>query len=270
MSNLNKQHIQVYSLQLRRSIFMTTNIPQQHTDASLEQAKSTLLATNIPTDIPLQQQTDAFFAQAKSQVPADLLQDLLSPIEQLIMSGSAEKVLKEGTQVPDFTLPDALGNPVTLSQLLMQGPVVISFYRGSWCTYCNLELRAYQRVLSQLQELGTSLVAVSPQTPDHSLSLVEKQKLTFAVLSDVGNHVARQFGLVFTIDESVRNAHRRIGANLPAFNGDNSWELPMAGTFLIDQSGTIRLAFVDPDFSRRLDPSIVIAKLKELRAKFGN
>ena len=228
------------------------------------------MATDIPTDIPLQQQTDAFFAQAKSQVPADLFKDLLNPVEQLITSGVAEKVLKEGAQVPDFTLPDALGNAVTLSHLLMQGPVVISFYRGEWCPYCNLELCAYQRVLPQLQELGASLVAISPQTPDHSLSMVEKQKLTFAVLSDVGNHVARQFGLVFTIAEAVRTSHRRIGANLPAFNGDDSWDLPMAGTFLVDQSGTIRLAFVDPDFARRLDPSVVIAQLKELKGKFGN
>jgi peroxiredoxin len=249
---------------------MTTNIPQQQADASLAQAKSTLLATDIPTVIPLQQQTDAFFAQAKSQIPADVLQDLLSPVEQLITSGAAEKVLKEGAQVPDFTLPDALGNAVTLSHLLRQGPVVISFYRGEWCPYCNLELRAYQRVLPQLQELGASLVAISPQTPDHNLSLVEKQKLPFAVLSDVGNQVARQSGLVFTIEEAVRTAHRQIGANLPAFNGDDSWELPMAGTFLVDQSGAIRLAFVDPDFSRRLNPSVVIARIKELKGKFGN
>ncbi len=249
---------------------MVTNIPQQQDDASLTQAKSALLALNIPTDIPLQQQADAFFAQAKSRVPTDLIEDLYSPIEQLIKSNATENVLKEGAQAPDFTLPDALGNAVTLSQLLMQGPVIISFYRGEWCPYCNLELRAYQRVLPQLQELGATLVAISPQTPDHSLSVMETQKLTFAVLSDVGNHVARQFGLVFTIDEAVRAAHSRIGANLPAFNGDDSWELPMAGTFLLDQSGTIRLAFVDPDFSRRLDPSVVIAQLKELKGKFDN
>jgi peroxiredoxin len=249
---------------------MTTNIPQQQADNSLAQARSTLLATDIPTDIPLQQQTDAFFALAKSQIPADLLQDLLSPVEQLIAAGAVERALKEGAQAPDFTLPDTLGNAVTLSHLLRQGPVVISFYRGAWCPYCNLELRAYQRVLPQLRELGASLVAISPQTPDHSLSLVEKQQLTFTVLSDVGNQVAREYGLVFTIEEAVRAAHRRIGANLPAFNGDGSWELPMAGTYLLDQSGTIRLAFVDPDFSRRLDPSVVIARIKELKGKLGN
>ncbi len=223
------------------------------------------MATTMPTNTPLQQQIDAFNAQAASQLSADLVEDLRSPIGQLIMSGAAEKVLKEGAQAPDFTLPDALGNLVTLSHLLKQGPVVISFYRGEWCPYCNLELRAYQQALPQLQALGASLVAISPQTPDHGLSTVEKQELTFAVLSDVGNHVARQFGLVFTIDERVRAAHTQVGADLPRFNGDDSWELPMAGTFLVDQSGNVRLAFVDPDFTRRLDPSVIIARLEELR-----
>ena len=219
----------------------------------------------MPTNTPLQQQIDAFNTQAASQLPAGLVEDLSSPIGQLIMSGAAEKALKEGAQAPDFTLPDALGNWVTLSHLLKQGPVVITFYRGEWCPYCNLELRAYQQALPQLQALGASLVAISPQTPDHSLSTVEKQELTFAVLSDVGNHVARQFGLVFTIDEPVRAAHTQVGADLPRFNGDDSWELPMAGTFLVDQSGNVRLAFVDPDFTRRLDPSVIIARLEELK-----
>jgi peroxiredoxin len=215
---------------------------------------------------PLQQQIDAFNARAASQIPADLRQDLQSPIEQLITSRAAEKALKEGAQAPDFTLPDALGTTVTLSHLLKQGPVVIAFYRGEWCPYCNLQLRAYQQALPQLQAVGASLVAISPQTPDHSLSMVEKHELTFAVLSDVGNQVAREYGLVFTLDESVRGAHKQVGADLPAFNGDDSWELPMAGTFVVDQSRTVRLAFVDPDFTRRLDPSVIIARLNELKS----
>src|SRR5438067_1080733 len=103
---------------------MTTNIPQQQADDSLAQARSTIQAINIPADIPLQQQTDALFAQAKSQIPADLLQDLLSPIEQLIASKAVEKALKEGTQAPDFTLHDALANPMTLSHLLDPSVVI--------------------------------------------------------------------------------------------------------------------------------------------------
>ena len=143
------------------------------------------MATNMPTNTPLQQQLDEVLAQASSQLPADLLKDLSSPIEQLIMSDAAKKALKEGAQAPDFTLPDALGSAVTLSHLLAQGPVVITFYRGEWCPYCNLELHAYQQALPQLRALGATLVAISPQTPDHSLSTVEKIELTFAVLSDV-------------------------------------------------------------------------------------
>jgi peroxiredoxin len=223
------------------------------------------MTMHIPLNTPLQQQIDEFIAEGASWLPPDLLRDLLRPIGQLVTSGAAENTLKEGAQAPDFTLPDTRGNMVRLSHLLRQGPVVISFYRGQWCPYCHLALRAYQQAVPHLQELGTSLVAISPQMPDHSQALAEKLALTFALLSDVGNQVARAYGLVFTIDKAVRGAHLLIGANLPAFNGTDAWDLPMAGTFLVDRSGTVRLAFVDPDFTRRLDPSVIVARLKELK-----
>jgi len=222
------------------------------------------MTTNIPTNTPLQQQIDEFIAEGASWLPAGLLRDLLRPIGQLITSGSASQSLKEGALAPDFTLPDPRGSTMGLSHLLEQGPVVLTFYRGAWCPYCHLALRAYQQALPQLQAGGATLVAISPQTPDHSRAFAEKLKLTFALLSDMDNQVARQFGLVFTIDEAVRGAYKQVGADLPAFNGKDSWDLPVAGTFLIDQSGTVRLAFVDPDFTRRLDPSVIIARLEEL------
>lgn len=235
---------------------MATNIPS----GSL----ANTLTSTIPTDIPLQEQIDRFVALGAEYVPEEMAKQVNSHIEQLIKSGAAEFALKEDEQAPDFTLPDALGQPVTLSQLLTQGPVIIIFYRGVWCPYCNLELRAYQKALPQLQELGATLVAISPQTPDHSLSTMEKQGLAFAVLSDVGNQVAREYGLVFTLDKVARALHAQIGADLPAYNGDDSWELPVTATFLVDQSMTVRLASVDPNFFHRLDPSFVLARLKEL------
>jgi peroxiredoxin len=225
------------------------------------------MVMTFPTNTPLQQQIDEFIAEGVSWLPTHLLQDLLSPIGQLINSGAAENALKEGAQAPDFALPDARGTVVRLSHLLTQGPVIMTFYRGQWCPYCHLALRAYQQALPHLQARGASLVAISPQMPHHSRAMAEKLDLTFALLSDRGNQVARQFGLVFTIDEAVRGAHKQVCADLPAFNGDNSWELPMAGTFLVDQSGTVRLAFVHPDFTRRLDPLVVIARLKELNGE---
>ena len=140
---------------------MATNIPS----GSL----ANILTSTIPTDIPLQEQIDRFVALGAEYVPEEMAKQVNSHIEQLIKSSAAEFALKEDEQAPDFTLPDALGQPVTLSQLLTQGPVIIIFYRGEWCPYCNLELRAYQKALPQLQELGATLVAISPQTPDHSL-----------------------------------------------------------------------------------------------------
>src|SRR5216684_3109246 len=127
-------------------------------------ARRTIMVMTIPTNTPLQQQIDEFIAEGASWLPADLLQDLLSPIGQLINSGAAENALKEGAQTPDFTLPDARGKRVTFSHLLTQGPVVITFYRGAWCPYCHLALRAYQQALGQLQAEGATLVAISPQT----------------------------------------------------------------------------------------------------------
>jgi peroxiredoxin len=224
------------------------------------------MAKQIPMNTPLQQQIDEFIAEGASWLPADLLRDLLRPIGQLITSGAAEYALKEGAQAPDFMLPDERGNAVRLSHLLEQGLVVITFYRGQWCPYCHLALRAYQQAVPQLQAGRTTLVAISPQTPDHSKALAQKLGLTFALLSDRGNQVAREYGLVFTIDKAIRSAHLRVGANLPAFNGTAAWDLPMAGTFLVDPSGTVRLAFVDPDFTRRLDPSVIVARLNELKS----
>src|SRR5215472_6182213 len=193
------------------------------------------MATSMPLNTPLQHQIDEFIAEGASWLPPDLLRDVLRPIGQLVTSGVAENALKEGARAPDFTLPDARGNAVRLSHLLRRGPVVMGFYRGQWCPYCHLALRAYQQALPQLEAEGATLVAISPQTPSHSKAL------------------------------AVRTGHKRIGANLPAFNGDDSWELPMAGTFLVDRSGIVRLAFVDPDFTRRLDPSIILARLNELK-----
>lgn len=211
-----------------------------------------------------QQQVADFIAMQVSRMPGPLLDDLTSPIAMLIEAGAADKALKEGDMVPDFTLPDAQGREVTLSQLLAQGPVIITFYRGIWCNFCNLELQAYQRALPELQAAGASLLAISPQTQDHCMSLSEKQQLGFPVLSDLGNKVARQFNLVFTIDGRARAAHMQVRKELPKFNGDDTWEVPIPATYLVDQTGRIRLSYVDPDFMQRLDPAVVVEALRSL------
>lgn len=222
-----------------------------------------MTVSNQPVET-LQQQIEAFQAQLVTQLPPAMLAELANSSAALIQTGIAQQSVKTGEQAPDFTLPDVFGNAVTLSDLLKHGPVVVTFYRGEWCPYCNLQLRAYQRILPQIQSLGATLVAISPQTPDHSLSTVEKKDLTFLVLSDVGNTVARAYRIVFTLEENIRPLYTTIGSDLPTFNGDASWELPMPATFLVAQDGTVRLAFVDEDFTHLLEPAPLLDGLRTL------
>jgi peroxiredoxin len=172
------------------------------------------------------------------------------------------RALREGERAPNFRLPNAQGGTVELDALLKQGPVVLVFYRGQWCPYCNLELRAFQKALPQLKALGASLVAVSPQTPDHSIGMAEKNELTYPVLSDVGLNVARAYGVAFDLPpELVELYQRQWNNDLVKWNGEGGWSLPIPATYLIGTDGRIVLAHVDPDYRDRLDPETVLARL---------
>jgi len=218
------------------------------------------MTTERPTPAVLADQIAAIEEVLARQAPATLLATFGQEIEALVRSGIAASGLHEGAHAPDFTLFNVEGRPVTLSTLLAEGPVVLTFYRGEWCPYCNLQLRAYQAILPQIEELGATLVAVSPQTPDNSPTTAEQKGLTFPVLSDPGNLVARRYGLVFSLSETLR----AVSADLPAYNGEDSWELPMPGTFVIAPDGTVRLAFVDADWTRRLEPAAIFDAMWQL------
>lgn len=151
-----------------------------------------------------------------------------------------------------------------MQDLRSRGPLVISFYRGSWCPYCNLEMQALQQHLPRFNESGASLVAISPQVPDESLSLAEKHALSFPVLSDVGALVARDYGLVFTVSERLRPLYAGFGIDLPKSNGVDSFELPVPGTFVVDRNALIRAAFVDPDYKKRMEPEEILAVLEAI------
>ncbi|MEQ8961908.1 MAG: peroxiredoxin-like family protein [Coleofasciculus sp. C2-GNP5-27] len=205
----------------------------------------------------LRQQLRANHAEDTKAVMDQATQDLAN-------SGLVDRSLKVGDKAPNFRLPNAVGKTVELQDLLSRNPVVISFYRGSWCPYCNLELRTLQQSLPEIKELGATLVAISPQTPDNSLSTVEKNDLEFQVLSDVGNQVAKEFGLVFVLPEELRSIYQDFGIDLPAHNGEDTFELPIPATYVIAQDGTIIHAFVEVDYTKRLDPAEIIAALKQL------
>jgi peroxiredoxin len=202
---------------------------------------------------------------AISRMPSEALGAIKHSIEDLSRSGIGARSLKVGDFVPDFELPNAVGKRVRLKTLLKDGPVVATFYRGGWCPFCSAELQAYENVFEEIKKLGATVVAISPQTPDNSLTTAEKQNLTFEVLSDVFNDVARQFGIVYHVQDELQALYEDLGLDLPALNGDSSFDLPVPATYVIDQVGMVRMAFVDPDYTRRLDPAEVLSVLRSLR-----
>jgi len=183
----------------------------------------------------------------------------------LAATGLPQRALRSGQTMPDFELPDATGKIVRSADLRARGPLVISFYRGHWCPYCNLELRALQQHLPEIARRSATLVAISPQTPDQSLTTREKHELAFPVLSDQGNRVARQFGLVFTLDDVIKPVLSGFGVDLSAYNGDRSDELPVPATYVVAKSGVVIDASVDVDFRNRIAPETVLAWLDRAR-----
>jgi peroxiredoxin len=207
-----------------------------------------------------------FMSGISKHAPPEVLATLGAELKKLAESGIATRALQVGANAPDFSLPDARGGTVSLSALLAKGPAVVTFYRGGWCPFCDLQLRAYQGVLGAIHDLGAQLVAVSPQTPDYAQEDVDKKHLTFPVLTDAHNAVARRYGLVFALSEPLKALQTGFGNPIPKFNGDESWELPMPGTFVLDRGGVVRLAHLDPNYTLRLEPAAILEALRGMRA----
>jgi peroxiredoxin len=207
-----------------------------------------------------------FTSGMAKHVPPEVLATLGAELRKLAETGIVKRALQVGAKAPDFTLPDARGGVVTLSSLLTKGPAIVTFYRGGWCPFCDLQLRAYQGALAEIRQLGAELVAISPQTADFAQADVEKKQLEFPVLTDRGNKIARAYGLVFALSEPLRALQTGFGNPTPKFNGDDSWELPMPGTFVIDRRGIVVLSHVDPDYTKRLEPAVILASLDSLKA----
>ena len=212
----------------------------------------------------LEQQLADFRAEFGKTASKERIALYEAKIEELRSGFPLSRAVKVGDNAPDFSLPDALGRRVSLSGVLRNGPAVVTFYRGGWCPYCNIQLRAYQEALPRMTALGARLMAISPQLPDASLSVVEKNQLTFDVLSDPGNQVARSFGLVYVLPAELRQMLSSLGKPLPQFNGDESWELPLTATYVVAPNGRVVLAFVDVDYRQRLSPEKIISALSSL------
>ncbi len=199
-----------------------------------------------------------------SALPEDHRATVTLAFEELLSSQVAAGARKVGDRAIDFELPNVRGGSLSLRTALDEGSVVLSFYRGSWCPFCNLELNALQARLPEITARGARLIAISPENPDASLSHAEKLNLEFDVLSDAGNHTARSYGLVMRVHETLRPLYSQWGIDLPAANGDQSYELPVPATYVIAPTGEIRAAYVDKDYTKRMEPAAIITALDTL------
>jgi len=211
----------------------------------------------------LAQQLEELTAKLRALVPAERLATIDHAIDYLHAANPATRALKTGDQAPSFELPDGDGMLWRSADLLRRGPLVVVFYRGRWCAYCNAQLVALQQIHSRVATAGASMVAISPQTQKHSYMTRDMHRLRFPVLSDAGNQVARQFGLVYRVPPELQAMYESIFTKLPGYNGDASWDLPMAATYIIDPGGIISFAQIDEDWRKRAEPEAVLSFLSK-------
>jgi peroxiredoxin len=205
------------------------------------------------------QEGTAKFTEEKKQIYAD-------GITSVANSGVLDAALKIGDKAPNFTLKNALNEPVSLYNKLENGPVVLTWYRGGWCPYCNITLHALQEMLPDFKNADATLLALTPELPDNSLSTSEKNNLEFSVLSDVGNVIGKDYGVVYALTADVASIYN-AGFGLNEKNGDTSNELPLAATYVIDKNGIIQYAFLDADYRKRAEPTDILNVLSELKTK---
>lgn len=214
----------------------------------------------------LSEQIEQTVSEFMGSLTEDDRQRTLDSFQKLHASTTANRAVQAGDTAPDFVLPNASNDSIRLYTLLDNGPVVLSFYRGGWCPFCNLEIRALQSILHDIKSMGSSLVAISPETPDKALNTKEKNNLEFEVLSDIGNTTTRDYGLLFTVYEEMRPLYLKWGLDLPAYNGDETWQLPVPATYIIDTNKIVTAAYVDKDYTKRMEPQQILDALKNIRS----
>ncbi len=224
------------------------------------------LAAVAASDLPLQGKLDAVKTEFETKIaPPAVVAALHRATDELINAGAPGKALKAGAVAPEFILPDPDGKPVSSRDRLAQGPLVVTFYRGVWCPYCNLELAALEAARADIEARGGSLVAISQQTPVNSRKSQRQNQLGFPILSDHGGEVGARFGVRWTAPDYLREVHRAVGADLTQFNGEDSWTLPMPARYVIGQDGVIAYAEVNADYTRRPEPADLLPVLDRLR-----
>lgn len=218
--------------------------------------------TNENFDYSLQKEIDQ--RRAGSNIPDAARMTMEQATEKLRASGIIDQAKKEGDQYIDFTLPNVDGKQVKLSEKLKDGPIILTFYRGGWCPYCNLQLKAYQDHLEQFKAAGGQLIAISPESMESAETTVKKHELQYEILTDNLNKEARKYGLVFKLPEDLKEVYLKFGLDLEKNQGNDSWELPIPATYVIDKNGKIVYSFLNVDYVQRAEPKDIINALKKL------
>jgi len=209
---------------------------------------------------------EGYKEEFRKKAPAEVQEVMLKATKKLEDASLSKNALKVGDKVADFKLPNAVGNDVSLFETLENNDfAIVSFYRGVWCPYCNLELKALQEYNDEYKKLGASLIAISPQSTDASLTTKEKNELSFEVLSDANNSVAKDLGLVFSLAEELRPIYLSFGIDIPASNDEDSYEIPMPATYVINKNKEIVFAFIDEDYTKRCEPQDILDTLKSAK-----
>ena len=211
-----------------------------------------------------QEKLAALKEKIESQIPQEHLNVMHNATQDLFDRNLLANVLKVGEKCPNFTLENQNGEKVNVKDMYKDKPLVITFYRGIWCPYCNLDLENLGEINPTIEKLGAKMITISPELHDYSKSIIKKEKLPYDIFYDFENETADKFGLRFELQEELKATYMKFGINLERFNGENSWTLPMPARFLIDTDGTIRYAEASPDYTKRPDPDALIEVLKTI------
>lgn len=213
----------------------------------------------------LQQKLDVFREDFETnKAPKEAVEIMHRATKELRESGQVESAIKLGDTFPDFSLPNQNGDMVTLSELLKKGPVVVSFFRGVWCPYCNMELNAIGEMVPEVRAAGGEVVVISPSVQKMAQRAVKEQNLDCDVLTDAGNTFADTLGTRFRLPEYLEKLYRQFGVDLPGNNGDESWTLPMPLRAVIGTDGVVRYLDINADYTQRPDTPETVAVVRSL------
>ena len=212
----------------------------------------------------LQSTIDQYNAAKRESMPAEVLETMARATSELKDSGIENQVLRTGDRIPDFSLPNQHGEMRRFADYLAESPVVLNIYRGGWCPYCNFEMKALADALPEIEAAGARLIGMSPETPEHAQDTAAKNNIGIEILSDAGNVVSEKMGLVFSLAEELRPIYLGAGLDIPAYNGDDTFQLPVPATYIVGSDGIIKFDFVNADYTQRLEPQDIVAVLNKI------